>query len=94
MLKNYLVTAFRSFLKDKFYASLNIVGLAVGLGTCVVIMLYVYDELSYDKFNANVDRIYRVNNDIKLGTIQLDLAQTPPLLGSESVKQIPTWSAV
>ncbi len=44
-----------------------------------MIVLYVYDELSYDKFNTNADRIYRVNNDIKIGNIQLDLDDVTPL---------------
>jgi putative ABC transport system permease protein len=89
MLKHYLKTSFRSFRKNKFYSSLNIAGLAIALATCLMIVLYVYDELSYDKFNTNADRIYRVNNDIKIGNIQLDVAQTPPLLGPEAVKLLP-----
>ena len=50
MLKNYLKTSFRSFRKNRFYSSLNIAGLAIALATCMMIVLYVYDELSYDKF--------------------------------------------
>ncbi len=89
MLKNYLKISFRSFRKNRFYSSLNIAGLAIALATCLMIVLYVYDELSYDKFNTKSDRIYRVNNDIKIGNIQLDVAQTPPLLGPEAVKLLP-----
>jgi putative ABC transport system permease protein len=89
MLKNYFKTAIRNFTRNKFYSSINIAGLAIGLATCLLIMLYVTDELNFDTFNSNADRIYRVNNDIKIGNIQLDLAQTPPLLGPEAVKQLP-----
>ncbi|MGH2646811.1 MAG: hypothetical protein ACRDE8_04555, partial [Ginsengibacter sp.] len=64
MFKNYFKTALRNLSKNKFYSSINIIGLAVGLATCLLIFLYVTDELNYDKYNANADRIYRVNNEI------------------------------
>ena len=89
MLLHHIKTAFRTFLKTKFYSSLNILGLAIGLASFLVISLYVYDEWSYDKFNTKAPRIYRVNNKIKIGSISVDVAQTPPLLGPETVKQIP-----
>ena len=67
MLKNYFKIAFRNLLKNKFYTSINIIGLAVGLATCLLILLYVLDELSFDKYNKNANRIYRVNNEVKFG---------------------------
>ena len=73
MFKNYLKTALRTLSKNKFYTSINIVGLAVGLATCLLIVLYVFDELSYDKYNVNADRIYRVNNEIKFNGNYLTL---------------------
>ncbi len=89
MLLLYIKTAFRTFLKTKFYSSLNILGLAIGLASFLVISLYVYDEWSYDNYNIKASRIYRINNNIKIGSISVDVAQTPPLLGPEAVKQIP-----
>jgi putative ABC transport system permease protein len=89
MFRNYLKTAFRNFRKNKFYTSLNIIGLAIGLATCLLIMLYVQDELSYDQFHKNATRIYRVNNEVKFGDNHFDVAQTPALLGAEAVKQLP-----
>jgi len=65
MIKNYIKTAFRSLLKNKGFTAINILGLALGLATCLLIVFYVFDELSYDKYNVNADRIYRINNDIK-----------------------------
>jgi putative ABC transport system permease protein len=59
MLKNYLRTAWRNIRKHKVEASINILGLAVGIASCLLIYLYVRHELSYDRFNANVARIYR-----------------------------------
>src|ERR1044071_1200433 len=89
MFSNYLKTALRNFRKNKFYTSLNIIGLAIGLSTCILIMLYVHDELRYDRFHANAERIYRVNNELKFGDNSFDVAQTPALLGEEAVRQLP-----
>lgn len=60
MLKNYLKIAFRSLLKNKIYTAINILGLTVGLACCVLILLYVQDELSYDDFHPNKENLYRV----------------------------------
>ena len=89
MFKNYLKTAFRNLSKSKFYTSINIVGLAVGLATCLLILLYVKDELSFDKYNTRAERIYRVNNEIKFGNNYFDLAVCASLQGSTMVREIP-----
>lgn len=60
MLRNYIKSAYRSLLKNKAYGAINISGLAVGIACCMLISFYVYDELSYDKFFNDSDRIYRV----------------------------------
>jgi putative ABC transport system permease protein len=65
MIKNYIKTAFRSLMKNKGFTLINVLGLALGLATCMLIVFYVYDELGYDTYNVKADRIYRVNNDIK-----------------------------
>jgi len=89
MFKNYFKTALRNLLKNKFYSSINIIGLAVGLATCLLIFLYVTDELNYDKYNVNADRIYRVNNEIRFNGNYLDMAQTPPLMGVTMLREMP-----
>src|ERR1035438_4352085 len=89
MLKNYLKTAFRNLVKNKFYTLINIIGLAVGIATCLLILLYVMDEMSFDHYNTNASRIYRVNNEIKFGDNQIDLAVAPALLGTTVVKEFP-----
>jgi putative ABC transport system permease protein len=58
MLKNYLITAWRTIRRHKGYAFLNIAGLAVGMAACLLILLWVRDELSFDKFHANYADIY------------------------------------
>ena len=60
MLKNYLKIAVRNILKNKVYSFINIAGLAVGMAACLLIFLNVQNDFSFDKFNKNFNRIYRV----------------------------------
>ncbi|MFY8096008.1 MAG: ABC transporter permease [Niveispirillum sp.] len=60
MLKNYLMVAFRNLLKHKLYSAINIAGLAVGLATCVLILLFVRNETTHDRFFTDADRLYQV----------------------------------
>ena len=64
MIKNIFKTALRTLLKNKGFTAINVFGLALGLATCLLIVFYVFDELSYDRYNTNADRIYRVNDDV------------------------------
>ena len=89
MFRNYLSIAFRNLWKNKGFSAINIFGLAIGIATCLLITLYVWDELSYDIYNAKADRIYRVDNEIKFNGNYLNLAQAPALLGSTMVREIP-----
>ena len=60
MLKNYIVIALRNMRRHPGYAFINMGGLAVGMACCLLILLYVQDELSYDQFHKKADQIYRV----------------------------------
>ena len=60
MLINYVKIAFRNLRKNRVYSGINLFGLAVGLATCLLLTLYVADELSYDRYHERADRIYRV----------------------------------
>lgn len=60
MIKNYLKVAFRNILRHKVYSLINIFGLAIGMALCLLILVYVQDELSYDGFHEKADRIYRI----------------------------------
>ena len=60
MLLNYLKVAVRNLIRNKFYSFINIFGLTVGITATMLIVLYVNDELSFDRFHSNSDRIYRV----------------------------------
>ncbi len=81
MFRNYLKIVGRTLLRNKVYSAINIVGLAVGLASCLLIVLYVSDELSYDRYNAKADRTYRLNTDAKFGGSTVELAVTPDPLG-------------
>lgn len=77
MIRNYIKTAFRNLLKNKGFTAINVLGLALGLATCLLIVFYVFDELSYDSYNIKADRIFRINNDIKFGGNQNSYAVSP-----------------
>ncbi|HEX8024406.1 ABC transporter permease [Mucilaginibacter sp.] len=82
MFRNYLKTAFRTLKKNVGFTAINVFGLALGLATCLLIVFYVVDELSYDKFNTKADRIYRANMQIKFGGIDQSYACAPAPLGA------------
>jgi putative ABC transport system permease protein len=74
MFQNYLKIALRNLVRHKGYTAINVLGLTVGIASCVLICLYIQDELSYDRFHANKDRIYRVDNELR---IQSDVYKYP-----------------
>lgn len=67
MFKNYLHTAWRNLKSSKFYSLINISGLAIGMATSIMLLLWVKDELSYDKFHTNYENIYRISAHFKSG---------------------------
>ena len=83
MLKNYLKIAFRNMAKYKFISFINLFGLTVGLTCCLLILTYIVHELSYDKYNAKADRIYRVTRSFNTaeGVINLHLGAVAPPFG-------------
>ena len=67
MLKNYLKVGLRNLLKNRIYSFINITGLALGMACCILILLWVQDELSFDSFHKNNDRLYKVVNQLDDG---------------------------
>ena len=83
MFKNYIKIAWRSLKKQAFFTFLNTFGLAIGMAGALMISLYIYDELSYDKMFADADRIYRIDADIKFGGAEIKAAESaPPMAGA------------
>lgn len=89
MIKNHLKTAFRSLLKNKGFTALNILGLSLGIASCLLITFYVVDELSYDRYNTKANRIYRVNEDLKLGENNVHYAVAMPPLAKTLKAEFP-----
>jgi len=89
MFKNYLKVALRNLRKNKGYSIINIAGLAAGMGVCILIMLWVQDEISYDRFNTHADQIYRVCfSDLWSGN-RVKFSSTPTGIGPSSVTPHP-----
>lgn len=65
MFRNYFKTAFRNLLQHKIYSVINIAGLSIGLACAMLIMLYVQDEVSYDRFHKNASQLYRIDKHTK-----------------------------
>jgi putative ABC transport system permease protein len=89
MLKNYIKTALRNLLKRKGYSLINIVGLAIGMASCLLILLFVSDELSYDAYNEKADRIYRVAASFLYGGRSFDIAVAPPPMAQVLIDEFP-----
>src|SRR3954469_14389046 len=60
MIRNYFKIAWRNLAKNKVFSFINIFGLTIGLTCCMLISLYIYNELSYDTYHKHVDRIYQL----------------------------------
>ncbi|UEG54578.1 ABC transporter permease [Mucilaginibacter daejeonensis] len=89
MLKNHFKTAFRSLLKNKAFTLINIIGLAIGISAAIVIYLVVQYDLSFDKFHADGDRIYRVVGQLDLkGQVAYNSGVEAPL-GQAIRKTVP-----
>src|SRR5215203_73898 len=89
MFKNYLKTAFRNLGKNKLYSGINIIGLATGLAACLLIGVFISHELSYDKFNANADRIVRVTMEYKNAETVNKIATTGTKVGPQFKRTFP-----
>ena len=89
MFKNYLKVALRNIWKSKGFSAINIIGLAGGLAVCLLITLYVVDELSYDRYNKHAANIYRVEADLTFNGTRFNAAVTPEPLAAALKKDYP-----
>jgi len=89
MFRHYLMTALRNVGRQKGYSFLNISGLALGMACTILIVLYVHRELSYDRFHANADRIFRVTMEGMFGGEPIHMAVTPDPLAAAIVSRYP-----
>jgi putative ABC transport system permease protein len=103
MLRNYLKTAFRAMLRQKVYSAINIIGLSLGIAVSLMIMLYIADEINFDRFHQDAARIYRVGfsgrlqgNDFRTAESQAPvaaalMAEAP---GVESAVRFGMWKTM
>ena len=89
MIKNYLKIALRNIKKHTWYSFINIAGLAIGMTCCILILLWVQDELSYDRFHENASDIYRVIQDINFADHSTTWTITQGPLGPSLKKDFP-----
>ncbi len=91
MIHNYLLVAIRNLKRHKLHSAINILGLAVGMACCLLIILFIIDELSYDHFHEKADRIYRIVSEFENETTgeMYQMATTPYLLTELLKEQFP-----
>jgi putative ABC transport system permease protein len=90
MLSNYFRVAIRNLLRHKVYSAINIAGLAIGMACCMIISLWVYYHLSFDRFHKNADRIYRIILNVSFkGQSPLDYCGSFGLMGRDLMNDYP-----
>lgn len=90
MIKNYIKIAFRNIARQKFFALLNVTGLAIGIVCCLLILAYVNEEFGYDDFHPNKEDIYRIALDRKFPDNAFVYARTPMPMGQAMVNDLPS----
>lgn len=93
MFRNYFLVSWRNLVKNKVYSFINITGLAIGLAVCMLIVLYVGHEFSYDRFHANADRIFYVKSKVRLGNDSLYMTQLSYSTAPSLAKREPSVDA-
>ncbi|MEJ8756849.1 FtsX-like permease family protein [Pontibacter sp. H259] len=89
MFRNYFITAYRNLFRHKGFTVINIAGLALGLTACLLIGLFVYDELQYDKFLPEGEKVYRIYNDMSAEEGGGIIASVPPTYATELEQNFP-----
>ncbi|MFH2035414.1 MAG: ABC transporter permease [Candidatus Zixiibacteriota bacterium] len=77
MLANYIKIAFRNIIRNRWYSAINIFGLAIGMASSILLILWIQDELSYDRFNTKSEYIYRVSIAFNMPNYQTHFARVP-----------------
>ena len=93
MLKNYLKLTWRNLVKQKLFSVINASGLVVGIACCLLIFLYVQDELSYDRYHENADRIFRIGAHAMVNNSEFHGATSCAPLSATLKKEFPEVEA-
>jgi putative ABC transport system permease protein len=89
MIKNYFKTAWRNLVKNRFYSIINISGLTIGLAVGILILLWVQDEFSFDRFNKKEANIYKLENMVGTGNSRQLWTVTAAPIGALAKKEVP-----
>lgn len=89
MFRNYLLTTFRSIIRQRGFSMINILGLTTGLSVSFLILFYIFSELSFDRFHYDSNRIYRLVITGTMGDMNLRVAVTPKALAGELIRSVP-----
>lgn len=89
MIKNYIKVAIRNLLKRKVFSLINILGLAIGMAVCLVIILFIQSELGYDSYHKNGDNVYRIALERKYPGRSTSYAIIPPSIGDAIKHEFP-----
>ena len=89
MLRNYLKVAWRNVMKNKTFSFINVFGLAIGLTSCMLITLYLYNELSYDNYHRNIDRMYQLGTTFVKEGKEDRTANTPAPMARTMQQEFP-----
>ena len=89
MFKNHFKIAWRNLSRNRSHSLINLLGLAIGIACCLLIVIWVADELSYDTWNKKADRIYRVTADINFAGSHKQYAVTPAPLAEALMADFP-----
>src|SRR6476646_7512661 len=89
MIRNYFKIAWRHLRKNKLYAFVTVLGLSIGIASCLLIGVYILNEMSFDRFHKNSDRIVRVTMDYNSGDQQNKVALTGTKVGPQFTRTFP-----
>ena len=89
MIRNYIKIAWRNMFRQKLFSLINISGLAIGLAVCMLIMLYVAHEHSYDRFHKNADRLVRATTEYTINGAKTQVGTTGSMVGPRLAAALP-----
>jgi putative ABC transport system permease protein len=89
MLRNYLTIALRNLRKHSFFSVINVAGLSMGVSVCLIIVLFIVNEFSYDKHHQNFDRIHRIASEIKFGGQHWNMVWAPAPMARTLPEEFP-----
>src|SRR5450755_3400182 len=89
MIKNYFKIAWRNLMKNKVFSFINIFGLSVGLTCCMLVAVYLYNEVSYDKYHKNVEQLYQLATIFVAGGKEDKTPNTPAPMAAAIKQEFP-----